>query len=117
MASLGAGFVAACCDIAMSIVALAAAAAQGTDGGPTPDRPPWVNHDGTTDYSQMPEQIPVIGEDGLPILDVDGEPLTLSREEVAGPPPDGPGSAGPDDGERSVTMDENGNVVETLTQR
>lgn len=99
------------------IVALGAAAAQGTGGGAVPDPPPWANPDGTIDDSQLPEQIPVLGDDGMPLLDANGDPVTLTRDEVAGPPPDGPGFPDPNAGERSVSLDEDGNVVEILTQR
>ena len=54
-----------------------------------PAAPPWVNPDGTVDYSLMPEEIPLIGEDGLPLLDEDGNVVVMTREEAASPPPVG----------------------------
>ncbi|WP_328688088.1 hypothetical protein OHA74_53255 [Streptomyces phaeochromogenes] len=74
--------------IAAAIVATAAlliggvmsisASASGADSGPAsstsepPPLPPWVNADGTVDNSKMPDKVPVVGPDGKPLKDAQG---------------------------------------------
>ena len=79
------------------------------------EKPPWVTPDGRIDYSLMPEEIPLLGEDGLPLLDQDGNPVVMTRKDIASRPPDGPVPPGSSDGERQITVDENGYIRDNLT--
>ena len=55
------------------------------------EKPPWVTPDGRIDYSLMPEEVPLLGEDGLPLLGQDVYPAVMTREDIASSPPDGRG--------------------------
>ncbi len=57
-----------------------------------PPPPPWVNPDGTVDFSKMPACIPVVGRTGQPILNSKGQPYCVPREQLLTLPPPPPQS-------------------------
>lgn len=52
--------------------------------------PPWVNPNGTVDFSKMPACIPVVGRTGQPILNSKGQPYCVPREQLLTLPPPPP---------------------------
>lgn len=52
----------------------------------TPPTPPWVRADGTLDRSKLPECIVVLGNDGAPIKNGEGEEVCMPSQELFAPP-------------------------------
>jgi hypothetical protein len=58
----------------------------GATAGGEPDAITIDNPVGLADPSQFPDQIGVVGPDGKAIVCPDGQPLTVSKEELFAPP-------------------------------
>ncbi|WP_433398788.1 hypothetical protein [Streptomyces sp. CA-146814] len=87
------------------------ASASNSDIPPAPPRPEWVKPDGSVDKSKIPDSFPVMGSDGKPVLDENGNEVR-ERNDFH---PDAPSGRSGDEGrvkKRWVEVDENGNKVE-----
>ncbi len=54
-------------------------------GGPL--RPPWIRADGTTNYSLMPDCIPIVGANGSRSVDSTGQPRCYLKSDLQRLPP------------------------------
>ncbi|MFE7245905.1 hypothetical protein [Streptomyces sp. NPDC057580] len=97
---------------ALIIVAGAAASsATATSTPPAPPRPEWVNADGTTDVSKVPDKLPVMDSDGNPLKGKDGNQVYVPSG--IQPPVSGPRVASDTPGvKRWTETDSNGNTIE-----
>jgi hypothetical protein len=77
----------------LACVAMVATGVTACPDKPPPSPPPWTTSDGRVDMSKVPARIGVAGPDGNPLLDAQGRPVTISKDELFAPPsspPDGP---------------------------
>ncbi|WP_339133097.1 hypothetical protein WJM95_29215 [Streptomyces sp. f51] len=91
----------------------AASSAMATDTPHTPPPPPaWVNADGTTDVSKVPDKLPVMGSDGNPLKDKDGKQVYVPSG--VQPPAPGLGRRAADDpnAKRWTETDSEGHTIE-----
>jgi hypothetical protein len=98
---------------ALIIVAgTAASSATASNTPPEPPRPEWVNADGTTDVSKVPDLLPVIGSDGKPLIGKDGKQVYVPSGVQSSP--SAPGRAATDRRgvKRWTETDSNGNTIE-----
>lgn len=65
------------------------------DESAPPDRPEWVNTDGTVDVSKLPEKIGMVGSDGEPMTDSSGNQVYAESVDLVSPPSGGPGTPDP----------------------
>lgn len=77
----------------LACMAAVASVAAVVDPPPPPPVPSWTTSDGRVDMSKVPARIGVAGPDGKPLLDAQGHPVTISKDDLFATPP--PPPAGP----------------------
>ncbi len=55
-----------------------------------PPLPAWINADGTTDFSKMPDCIPIVDQTGKLSVDAKGQPRCLPKQKLMEAPPPPP---------------------------
>ncbi|MYX95145.1 hypothetical protein GT045_19125 [Streptomyces sp. SID486] len=91
----------------------AASSAMATDTGHTPPPPPaWVNADGTTDVSKIPDKLPVMGSDGKPLKDRDGKQVYVPSGQQPSTPGLGRAATDNPDAKRWTETDGKGHTIE-----
>lgn len=89
-----------------------ATSATASDTPPPPPAPEWVNPDGTVNDAKLPESLPVMGSDGKPLKDADGNQVMVkSRMDTAAPGARSAQKALPGE-KRWTETDKNGATVE-----
>jgi hypothetical protein len=86
----------------------------------SPQRPPWVGADGVVDVSKMPECLPAFGANGETLVDKDGKPVCVSKDELLGASPASPPLQGKAPGEISRHVRPDGSeevIVEQVKRR
>ncbi|MFG3309663.1 hypothetical protein [Streptomyces wuyuanensis] len=90
----------------------AAASATSSDTPPPPPVPEWVNPDGTVNDAKLPDSLPVMGSDGKPLKDANGNQVTV-KSRMAPPAPGARSAQKARPGEKHWTeVDENGTTIE-----
>lgn len=92
--------------VAISVGLGASAVAQPSE---PPERPSWVNNDGTVDRNKMPDSVPVVGPDGKTVRNDNGDPVHVDLNEPGKRLPDKPPSSVKNEG--VTQQDDNGNTI------